>query len=152
MGPTWVLLAQGGPHVGPMNHAVGGALSGSWHGWQWVIDFLYIIPRLIIQTCLLEWKSPSFPSSLLTPIWHFYKVSNMNYLLVLVLDRSSTGYSTLKELCIQFVHCFAPLLFHTKMPAILQTKFSSTFSWMKMLVFQLRFHWSLFLSVQLTIF
>ena len=39
-----------------------------------------------------------------------------------------------------------------KMDAISQTTFSSAFSWMKMFEFQLKFHWSLFLRVQLTIF
>ena len=38
-----------------------------------------------------------------------------------------------------------------KMDAISQTKFSSAFSWMKMFQFQLRYHWCLFLKVQLTI-
>ena len=39
-----------------------------------------------------------------------------------------------------------------KMAAIFQTTFSNPFSWMKMYEFRLRFHWSLFLRVQLTIF
>ena len=39
-----------------------------------------------------------------------------------------------------------------KMDAILQTIFSNAFSWMKMLQLQLKFHWSLFPRVQLTIF
>ena len=39
-----------------------------------------------------------------------------------------------------------------KMDAISQTVFSNAFSWMKMCEFCLRFHWSLFLRVQLTIF
>ena len=39
-----------------------------------------------------------------------------------------------------------------KMAAILQTTFSNIFSWMKMYEFRLRFHWSLFLSFELTIF
>ena len=38
------------------------------------------------------------------------------------------------------------------MDAISQTIFSSAFSWMKMIQFQWKFHWSLFLRVQLTIF
>ena len=38
------------------------------------------------------------------------------------------------------------------MAAISQTTFSSAFSWMKMYEFRLRFHWSLFLRVQLIIF
>ena len=38
------------------------------------------------------------------------------------------------------------------MAAIFQTTFSNAFSWMKMFKFLLRFHWSLFPRVQLTIF
>ena len=38
------------------------------------------------------------------------------------------------------------------MDAIWQTTFSSAFSWMKMFEFLLKFHWSLFLRVKLTIF
>ena len=38
-----------------------------------------------------------------------------------------------------------------KMDAIFQTTFSNGFSWMKMYEFQLKFHWSLFLGVQLAI-
>ena len=38
-----------------------------------------------------------------------------------------------------------------KMAAFLQTIFSDTFSWMKSSIFWLKFHWSLFLRVQLTI-
>ena len=39
-----------------------------------------------------------------------------------------------------------------KMDAISQTTFSNAFSWMKMHEFRLRFHWSLFLRLELTIF
>ena len=39
-----------------------------------------------------------------------------------------------------------------KMDAISQTTFSSAFSWMKMFEFLFKFHWNLFLTVQLTIF
>ena len=38
-----------------------------------------------------------------------------------------------------------------KMAAVSQTTLSNAFSWMKMLEFRLKFHWSLFLRVQLTI-
>ena len=38
-----------------------------------------------------------------------------------------------------------------EMDAIWQTTFSSAFSWMKIFEFRLKFHWSLFLRVQLTI-
>ena len=39
-----------------------------------------------------------------------------------------------------------------KIDAILPTTFSNAISWMKMFEFRLKFHWSLFLKVQLTIF
>ena len=39
-----------------------------------------------------------------------------------------------------------------QMAAISQTTLSNTFSWLKMLEFWLKFHWSLFLRVKLTIF
>ena len=39
-----------------------------------------------------------------------------------------------------------------KIAAILQTAFSSAFSWMKMFELELEFHWSLFLRVQSSIF
>ena len=39
-----------------------------------------------------------------------------------------------------------------KMAAISQTTISNACSWMKMLEFRLRFHWSLFIRVQLTLF
>ena len=39
-----------------------------------------------------------------------------------------------------------------KMAAISQTTFSNAFSWMKMYIFRLKFHWSLCPRVQLTIF
>ena len=39
-----------------------------------------------------------------------------------------------------------------KMAAIFKTTFSSAFSWMKIIVFWLQFHWNMFLGVQLTLF
>ena len=39
-----------------------------------------------------------------------------------------------------------------KMDAISQTTFSRAFSWMEMFEFRIKFHWGLFLVVQLTIF
>ena len=48
----------------------------------------------------------------------------------------------------QYVNTFRP----RQMDAISQTTFSNAFSWMKMFEFRLKFHWSLFLRFQLTIF
>ena len=49
---------------------------------------------------------------------------------------------------------YLPCLIHwdwDKMATVSQTTLSNACSWMKMLEFRLRFHWSLFLRVQLTI-
>ena len=67
--------------------------------------------------------------------------------------------------CINVQHCAvdAPIKIHNntimlthwgrdKMATIFQTIFSNVFSWMKMYEFRLKFHWSLFLRVLLTIF
>ena len=49
-------------------------------------------------------------------------------------------------------HCVLTHWGWDKMAAISQTAFSSAFSWMKIYKFGLKFHWNLFLRVQLTIF
>ena len=51
-----------------------------------------------------------------------------------------------KGICLHLAH-----LFLDKMAPISQTLFSYAFSWMESLVFWLKFHWCLFLRVQLTI-
>ena len=48
--------------------------------------------------------------------------------------------------------CLVNSLRPRQMDAISQTTFPSVFSWMKMYEFRLKFHWSLFLRVQLIIF
>ena len=69
-----------------------------------------------------------------------------------------TGYSARNFLLYRFKAGMSPwgiLLTHwgwDKIAAIFQTTFSNAFSSLKMYQFLLRFHWSLFLSVQLTIF
>ena len=53
------------------------------------------------------------------------------------------------------LNCFVIVWTHwggDKMAVIFQTTFSNALSWMKMYHFRIRFHWSLFLRVQLTVF
>ena len=70
------------------------------------------------------------------------------------------GVSYIREWTVPFKcwsHAIAPWLslltqlLQDKMAAISQTIFSDAFSWMKSFVFSLKFHWGLFLNVQLTI-
>ena len=74
----------------------------------------------------------------------------------------SCGFETLRDLTVRCVKAqwieaqsfITGTLTHwgwDKMAAILQTH-SNAFSWMKLLEFQLKFHWSLFLRVQSAIF
>ena len=68
-----------------------------------------------------------------------------------------TTHSIVHEICTLFSLALSDVatLAHwgrDKMDAISQTIFSSAFSWMKMFELRLKFHWNLFLRVQLTIF
>ena len=54
--------------------------------------------------------------------------------------------------CLAFRYELLYTLRPRQMDAISQTTFSNAFSWMKMFEFRLKFHWSLFRRVQLTIF
>ena len=56
------------------------------------------------------------------------------------------------KLMLQFIHFSLTHWGRDKMDAISQKTFSSAFSWMKMYQLRLKFHCSLFLRVQLTIF
>ena len=51
------------------------------------------------------------------------------------------------RVAIDFTHCG-----RDKINTMLQTPFSNAISWMKMFEFRLKFHWIMFLKVQLTIF
>ena len=70
----------------------------------------------------------------------YITISSHSYILLqvyfLIFNQTLYGLNTLRP---------------THMAAISQT-FSSAFSWMKMFELRLKFHWSLFLRVQLTIF
>ena len=61
-------------------------------------------------------------------------------------------HSTSQEICTCLLCCVLTHWGWVKMAAISQTTVSSAFSWMKTFEFQIKFHWSLFLMDQLTIF
>ena len=71
---------------------------------------------------------------------------------VKVLTRERNTPLIVPEDAISGVNCDLTHWGWDKMTAISQTTISNVFSWMKILEFQLKFHWSLFLTVQLTIF
>ena len=103
---------------------------------------------------------------LLCPLWrHSNDIPNLNPLkrakptCILIEDGGRTmGSFTNKHKCKenQLKHHFRNTTLNTlrprQMDAISQTTFSNAFSWMKMFEFRLKFHWSLFPGVQLTIF
>ena len=59
---------------------------------------------------------------------------------------------SLSRLLLPMCHIFLTHWGREKMAAVSQTTLSKAFSWMKILEFRFKFHWSLFLRVQLTIF
>ena len=102
---------------------------------SWWFFFSKISPLLYggfqISTAVLTKTCLSFKPTLFGFIPHHGGWSN----------RRTSG-----EMC-RITHCG-----RDNMAAIFQTTFTNTFSSTKMLEFRLKFHWSLFLRVQLTIF
>ena len=106
-----------------------------------------------------SWQVTSFerPPSWMAFIEGFHCSSKMPYGLhptglLATLNNCLPGwYYTAKALMVEKTH---PLTHWgwDKMAAISQTILSNPFSWMKMFEFRLRFHWSWFPRVQLTIF
>ena len=85
-------------------------------------------------------------------------ISNRNTLkivLIYVYSQTYAKHSCNLKRCVQSTS-FKPLCMNTLIPrqndAIIQTTFSNAFYWMKMHGFRLRFHWSLFLWFEFTIF
>ena len=107
------------------------AINSQWLGnaiWQ----YLFGSTLFQVMTCWLM-----APSNYLNKCWLFIK------------GARALGYSpqTISQVHMNLTHWG-----WDKMDAISQTTFSSTFSWMKMFEFRLKFHWCLFLRVELTIF
>ena len=76
--------------------------------------------------------------------WGYFRITLSVWKLVAI-NGSSTRYSTTADWIINTLRL-------RQMAAISQTTLSNPFSWMKIFAFRLKFHWSLFLRSQLTIF
>ena len=57
MGPTWVLLAPDGPHVGPMNLVIGDDLTGYYVLTIYVL-LLQAVPLLLYASCKQNMETP----------------------------------------------------------------------------------------------
>ena len=125
MGPTWGPPGSCRPQVGPMLA-------------PWVLLSRVCYCSMQQQTAFL-----SAPGGLLSHIFN---------------HRIILDYAGVAVMCPSIPSIFdiwAPLLTHwgqDKMAAISQMTLSNAFSWMKIYAFWLRFHWSVFLRVKLTIF
>ena len=122
MGPTWVLSAPDGPHVGPMNLAI----RVGTYDWNQTIYLKSTCIEAKVKKCRW-WQYPIQPS----------RPKTINEAMDM---QKWTG-------MLKLTH-WGP----RQMDAISQTTFSNAFSWMKLFESQLKFHWSLFPRVQLTIF
>ena len=134
-GPTWVLSAQDWPDVGPMNLAIRG---------RYEKCTLQTIWRAFEEISLATWCT----DHLIRTTWW----KNM-----MVISRIGLGWFCYWWACLALngpSNAIRYPLTHwgrNKMDAISQTTFWGAFSWMKMFEFRVRFHWNLFLRVQLTI-
>ena len=145
--PT-VVVAPGGPAVGPavgpkvglttVGPNVGAGVGVTvWPGTEGTVDSSYVTAKNFVST------SNRQPSDKRTSDQYNRSWSEFLFCFVFV--------------CL-FVFQYIGDIVHLthggrdKMAAIFQTTFSNAFSWMKIFTFWLRFHWSLFTRVQLTIF
>ena len=110
---------------------------------KWLISDSISVPHRRAMGCLLETFGTTIDSA--THKW-------------LNCTLAAPGKNRAQQLVVSvYMHYLAVIgpLTHwgrDKMDAISQTTFGSAFSWMKMFEFRLKFQWSLFLRVQLTIF
>ena len=138
-----------------------------------VVDFTYPFWEEKLALVTLTEDSRNFPifRPLHYIVWICYVgvalvaalgIRNQEWLVSVMLNKSNSGeYMTLRD-CIWYTYGAmwyqgedSLRLTHwgrDKMAAISQTTLSNAFSWMKMLECRLKFHWSLFPRVQLTIF
>ena len=106
--------------------------------------------RKMITSITLEWQHKWFLRTVHASFYFLHGMMNPQMMI--------------KEMIITHWHCLIWSIYvmvmtsqlthwgRDKMDAISQTTFSNAFSWMKMFVYRLKFHWNLFLRVQLTIF
>ena len=102
------------------------------------------LPLEAISACRFKFHFKRVPS------WPVDNKLALFQVMALVSNRCQTITNKRSALCSDLV-----MLTHwgrDKMADISHTTLSFAFSWMKMLVFRLNFHWSLFLRVQLPIF
>ena len=94
MGPTWVLLAPGGPHVGPMNLAIWAIYHLKWH-WanHWVsVDVLSALSSNMagqFQKHFDEWKYVNFQGIFPIEYWSMWHILDQP---VIVLAQITTVY------------------------------------------------------------
>ena len=109
--------------------------------------------NLVVEYAACNWENLG-PS----PVWMSYFLPHENSIVSRTnLQQSKMG-AVVRACChflsvVKRLHKF-PMLTHwglDNIEAVSQTTFSKAFSWMKMIEFRLRFHWSLFPRVKLTI-
>ena len=95
----------------------------------------------------LHWQKIKHTPALNPQKWPMYEISPSWQVMGV-----SYAYIFLIEFWLFYNRIFNTLRPRYKMAAILQIAFSNAISWMKIYEFRLRFHWSFFLRVKLTIF
>ena len=113
------------------------------------VELIYKVlwTQIYFSLVLFQFGLKSWNSEILC-VWFSVKVTRCHKVIYNIFRFTHYGWWHYISLCLYKLTHWG----RDKMDAILQTTFSSAFSWMKMFEFRLKFHWSLFLRLQLTIF
>ena len=109
----------------------------------------FLFMKMHLKMLSAKWRAPCISLNVLTirHNWAGYWLGNMRH----AITYGSVGPDLWSHMT-SLDHNELTHWGRDKIDAILQTTFSNAISWMKMFEFRLKFHWSLLLRVQLTIF
>ena len=122
--------------------------------YTYIYNYIYIYPLATVTVCIN--KAAIIRHYAI--VWQLYMVYHIWHLVVWIALEMYCGSIITEQMNLKTVHCsIEPVLRLThwgrdKIDAIWQTPFLTAFSWMKMFEFRLKFHWSLFPRIQLTLF
>ena len=126
----------------------------SWkHKIQYIVKSISEMSNYMPQTLLIQYCKNAFTDSRSFTVC--FNTSDRFYIMMRMRCNNMPENGAPSQYKVFYQVWWFPLLTHwgqDKMAAFFKTKFLNGFSWMKMYGFRLKFHWSLFLRVLLTIF
>ena len=134
--------------------------SAKWRPFCFGLNVLRVVSATCAFPVLRERRMCKYILRFFSKMKSSWYALNPHYIKILFTDLSTFLEYTYKIYWLLALTRYAPMLINSsftywdryKMTTIFQTTFSTGFAWMKMYESGLKFHWSLFLGVQLTIF